>query len=98
MSTDLEHIGDVILAARTVQDFLWKDVEERGYDFDLWKEILGKRFRKIEDLDLENHHAITELRKRLLQTAAVSVAWLIALDEEEAPAQHAAGEAATYRK
>jgi hypothetical protein len=94
--TDLEHIGEVIRAAREVQDFLWKDVEESGYNFELWKEILGKRFKKIEDLDLDNHHVVTELRKRLLQTAAVSVAWLAALDKELAPAQHEPGKSATY--
>lgn len=95
--SEIEHIGEVIEAARKVQEFLWEDVEEPGYDFELWKEILGKRFKKIEDLDLENHHAVTELRKRLLQTAAVSVAWLVALDKAEAPAQHESGKLATYR-
>ena len=95
--SDLQHIGDVLFAARQVQEFLWGDVEEPGYDFDLWKEILSKRFRKIEELDVNNHHAVTELRKRLLQTAAISVAWLVALDKEEKPAQHKAGELATYQ-
>ncbi len=77
-----DKIAAVIDAARTVQDFLWGQIEERGYDFELWRKILGKRLAKIDEIDSSEPHAIIELRKRLLQTAAVSVAWLEALDEE----------------
>lgn len=92
-----QYIAESIDAARKVQEFLWGRVAEPGYDFDLWKEVLGKRFRKIEELDLTNHHAVTELRKRLLQTAAVSIAWLEALDKEEKPNQHKPGELPHYQ-
>lgn len=80
---DEAHIADVLRAAREIQEFLWGDEDEPGYDFDLWREMLWKRLRKLEALVPENPHAVIELRKRLLQTAAVAVAWLVALDNDE---------------
>ncbi len=82
---DLEHIADVILSARKLQEFLIGNLRKPGDNFDHWKAALQKRLDKIEVVDFDNPSAVVELRKRLLQNATVSVAWLRALDilEEE---------------
>ncbi len=81
---DLKHIADVMLSARKLQEFLWADTREPGDNFDHWKKTLQKRLDKIEVIDFSEPHSIIELRKRLLQNAVVSVAWLRALDSLEA--------------
>ena len=77
---DLEHIADMMLSARKLQEFLWDDTREPGDKFEFWKKTLQKRLDKIEKIDFSNPHAMVELRKRLLQNAVISVAWLRALD------------------
>lgn len=77
---DLEHIADVMLAARKLQEFLLGDTRMPADNFEYWKKALQKRLDKIEKIDFSKPHAVIELRKRLLQNATVSVVWLRALD------------------
>ncbi len=81
-AADEEYVAKVLLAAREIQEFLWGDAHESGLDFELWKDILGKRMRKIGEIDPTRPHAATEMRKRLVQTAAVAIGWLVALDRD----------------
>ena len=84
-AVDREYIADVLFAGREIQEYLWGDVREPGDHFELWKELLQKRMDRIEAIDFDNPSAVIELRKRLLQNAALSVAWLKALDKLDDP-------------
>ena len=75
MKSEEETILEVIKAARTIQDFLWSDMNVRA-GLEEFKRILGKRVIKIDEIQCSNPHWKTELKKRLLQIAAISV-WLI---------------------
>jgi hypothetical protein len=69
--------------ARYIQDFLWGK-KKLGYpDFEEMKLIIRKRIHKIEMINPKHHNAVVELRKRLLQNAAVSVAFLALIKDEE---------------
>jgi len=75
-------IFNVIKSARIVQDFLWG--ESNGeWGLDEWRRMFRKRVQKIDDIDPDNPHAIVELRKRLLQNAALSIALLAIIDDEK---------------
>lgn len=73
---DRAKFDNVLAAARQVQDFLWGEVEHRSYLDETWFNILEKRFRKLRQLDPSVPHAAVEKRKRILQVAAVALAWL----------------------
>ena len=49
--------------------------------------MFRKRIQKIDDIDPNNPHAIIEMRKRLMQNAALSVALMKILDTKGIPAQ-----------
>ena len=74
-----ERFDSVLFSAREVQDFLWGE-ERTDYTDNLWIQILLKRIRCLERLDLSQPHVGIERRKRVLQLAAVSLAWLEHLD------------------
>ena len=44
--------------------------------------MFRKRIQKIDDIDVNNPHAIIEMRKRLMQNAALSVALMKILDTD----------------
>jgi hypothetical protein len=71
-----EAFDNVLLAARIVQDFLWGEADARGYSDETWLKILTKRIIKLQELDPKEPHAHVEKRKRVLQVAAVALAWL----------------------
>ena len=72
LKNEEKEIYDIIIAARKIQDFLWGYAND-NWTIDEWKKMFKKRIQKIDDIDIENPHAITELKKRLLQNAALSV-------------------------
>lgn len=74
------YIANAIKAARDVQDFLWGHHNAR-WGIDEWKLMFKKRLHKIDDIDPKNPHAVVELRKRLLQNAALSIALLQRIDD-----------------
>ncbi|MCA9388913.1 hypothetical protein KC644_04120 [Candidatus Berkelbacteria bacterium] len=79
MTKQEEIIKEIILAARKIQDFLWGE-PNKNWGLEEWKRMFRKRIVKIDDIDPANPHAVIELKKRLLQNAALSVALLIRLD------------------
>lgn len=47
--------------------------------------MFRKRIQKIDDIDLSNPHAMIEMRKRVMQNAALSVALMKILDTRGIP-------------
>ena len=45
-------------------------------------------FSKIDDIDVNNPHAIIEMRKRVMQNAALSIALMKILDTKGIPTNH----------
>ncbi len=77
-----DYILDIIKSARKIQDFLWGELNYK-WDLEEWKRMFRKRMVKIDEIDETNPHAIVELRKRLLQNAALCVALLIIIEEKD---------------
>ena len=65
-------IGEVIVSARKIQEFLWKNMNNEA-GLEEYKRMLRKRLSKIENINTDNPHWEIELKKRLLQIAAISV-------------------------
>lgn len=83
---DLEEkaLTEVIKAARVLEDFLWgKSNGEWG--FEEWKRMFRKRVVKLDEINRDNPHAAVEVRKRLLQTAALAIALMAIVDEHGVP-------------
>ena len=78
-------IAETILTARKLQDYLWdRDFEKAYYPFniDFFDFVFSKRVQKIKEINMNNPNAKVELRKRILQQAALSVLALRVLDGE----------------
>lgn len=75
-------IAEGIYFARRVQEFLWGRISLRSENADyvtdraIWESIFQKRVDKIREIDLSNKNGMVELRKRILQQAALSIAAL----------------------
>ena len=70
-----QYLFDSIIAARKIQTFLWGEANGK-WGLEEWRRMFRKRIKKIDDIDLATPHAIVELKKRLLQNAALSIALL----------------------
>lgn len=70
----------VIRAAREVQTFLWGEAD-LSWGIEEWLRMFRKRVVKLEEIDRKNPHAKVEMKKRLLQTAALSVALIAIIDK-----------------
>ena len=84
-SADEAKIADAILVARQVQDFIWGDQAEgdgETFDQERWTKMFQKRVDAISEVDTDDPAAVVELRKRILQQAALSVRALAILDDE----------------
>lgn len=75
------YLADAIRAARQVQEYLWGEYNEQ-WGIEEWRRMFRKRVAKIEDIDPTNPHWDIEFKKRLLQTAALSIAFMALLDEK----------------
>lgn len=75
---------DVIKSARSVQTFLWGEANGE-WGLEEWKRMFRKRFAKLDEVDRSNPHAAVEIKKRLLQTAAVAVALIGVIDKKGVP-------------
>lgn len=86
MQTDSEEqaLLEVIRAARTVQDFLWGQ-PNGDWGVEEWLRMFRKRVAKLEEVDRTNPHAAVEFRKRLLQTAALAVAFMAVIEKRGVP-------------
>ena len=78
---------NAIEAARQVQTFLWGEANGE-WGLEEWLRMFRKRVSKLEDIKKDNPHASVELKKRLLQTAALSIA-LIGIIERDGVPWHA---------
>ena len=72
LTIEEQYIKDVIRSARTVQEFLWSDMNT-GSGLEEFRRMFRKRLAKIEAISMDNPHWRIELLKRLLQTAAICV-------------------------
>jgi len=77
---EIKHIFLSILAARKVQTFLWGEANG-SWGIEEWCRMFRKRQAKIDEIKIDNPHAIVEFRKRLLQNAALSIALLGILEK-----------------
>jgi hypothetical protein len=79
LTKEERYIFDTIVAARRIQTFLW-GFADGSWGLEEWRRMFIKRIRKINSIDKNNPHAMVELKKRLLQNAALSIALLTILD------------------
>lgn len=70
--------------ARHVQEFLWGD-KNQVWNFEEWRRMLRKRVQKLEGIENSHAYPEIEIKKRLLQTAAVSIAMLVYMDRNGMP-------------
>lgn len=76
-------IQEAIIDARKVQEYLWggDSLMFHPYEPDIWRSVFQKRINKISEVDLNTPSGLIELRKRLLQQAALSILALRKADE-----------------
>jgi len=74
-------IGEVILSARTIQEFLWGDMNAEA-GLEEYKRMFRKRLSKIEEIKTTNPHWKVEFKKRLLQIASISVNVINKIDND----------------
>ncbi len=84
MSSEEKQILEVIKAARITEEYLWGEYNGQ-WNIEEWRRMFRKRIVKIDDIDVNNPHALIEMRKRLLQNAALSVALMKILDTKGIP-------------
>ena len=74
-------IKNVILSARHIQEFLWDETRAHTSLFK-FERMLNKRLTKISEISTIEKHWKVELRKRLLQLAAISINLIYRLDND----------------
>ena len=79
-----EQIREVIIASRKLEEYLWGEYNGQ-WNIEEWRRMFRKRIQKIDDIDVNNPHAIIEMRKRLMQNAALSIALMKILDTKGIP-------------
>ena len=84
LSDEEEQIKEVIIASRKLEEYLWGEYNGK-WNIEEWRRMFRKRIKKIDDIDENNPHAIIEMRKRLLQNAALSIALMKILDTKGIP-------------
>lgn len=79
-------IAEAITHAREVQEYIWQELSYYGKPFipnlNIWYSIFQKRVDKIKIIDPDHPNFKVELRKRLLQQAALSIIALKIIDDE----------------
>ncbi|MBQ7351696.1 MAG: hypothetical protein IJW59_02370 [Clostridia bacterium] len=84
LTDEEEQIKEVIISARKLEEFLWGEYNGQ-WNIEEWRRMFRKRIQKIDDIDVNNPHAKIEMRKRLLQNAALSVALMKIIDDKGIP-------------
>lgn len=79
-----EAISQAIESARKIQTFLWGE-SRRESGLSNWIAMFRKRVDKLEQINRDNPHASVEIRKRLLQNAALSIALIGIIDRDGVP-------------
>lgn len=82
ISNEEQYLIECVIAARKVQDFLWGEYNKQ-WDLEEWKRMFKKRIVKIDEIESSNPHAKIELKKRLLQNAALCIALLNIIDTSD---------------
>ncbi len=83
--TDEEkQIKEVIIASRKLEEYLWGEYNGQ-WNIEEWRRMFRKRIQKIDDIDVNNPHAIIKMRKRVMQNAALSIALMKILDTKGIP-------------
>jgi hypothetical protein len=82
INNEYEIIIDAVIAARITEELLWGELNET-WGLEEWKRMFRKRILKIEDIKFDNPHWKIELKKRLLQNAALSIALIKLLDDDK---------------
>ena len=82
LTQEEQYLFDSIIAARQVQEFLWGKYNDK-WDLEEWKRMYRKRWAKIDEIDAKNPHYMIELKKRILQNAALSIAMLVKIENNE---------------
>lgn len=79
------HLRRAMLDARQLQDFLWGDESYTLREFDVadWVPLFAKRVDRIARVSKDNPNWKVELRKRLLQQAALSLQAILTLNKLE---------------
>lgn len=81
-----EKIAEAIIHAREIQEYIWQELSYHDKPFipnlELWHQIFQKRVDKIKAIDANHPTAKVELRKRLLQQAALSILALKLIEDE----------------
>ncbi len=75
-------IKDLIVSARKIQDFIWGDMNKEA-GLEEYKRIFRKRLIKVEEIETTNPHWEREMKKRLLQVAAMSVNMIYRLNKHD---------------
>ena len=60
-----EQIKEVIIASRKLEEYLWREYNGQ-WNIEEWRRMFRKRIQKIDDIDINNPHAIIEMRKRVM--------------------------------
>lgn len=81
LNNEEQYLFDAIISARKIQEFLWGEYNSQ-WDLEEWKRMFKKRIVKIDDIDSNNPHAKIELKKRVLQNAALCIALLNVIDND----------------
>ena len=82
-----EQIKEAIIASRKLEEYLWGEYNGQ-WNIEEWRRMFRKRVQKIDDIDVNNPHAIIEMRKRVMQNAALSIALMKILDTKGIPTNH----------
>ena len=82
MDNEEAEIFNALVAARNVQTFLWGEQNSK-WGLEEWRRMFKKRLVKIDNIDMTKPYAVIELRKRLLQNAALSIALLARLKNSD---------------
>ncbi len=80
LSDEEKYLYEAIMSARKVQEFLWGEYNKE-WGIEEWRRMFKKRIVKIDDIKIDNPHAMIELKKRLLQNAALCIALLKIADD-----------------
>ena len=54
LTNEEEQIREVILAARTLEEYLWGEYNGE-WNIEEWRRMFRKRIQKIDDIDVNNH-------------------------------------------
>lgn len=74
-------IREVLLCARNIEEYLFEESSliNQSFSKDIWVDIFQKRVNKIKEIDINNPSYRVELKKRIVQQAALSIKALVAL-------------------